>query len=89
MPHTLMVDVEIASDVVVEANVTLKVKQKLVQSRCLPMGTYIVDSTIGAHTVITHSMIEHSVVEDGVTIGPFAHVRPDSTLKRRSHWELC
>lgn len=27
-------------------------------------------------------MIEQSVVKDGVTIGPFAHVRPDSTLEK-------
>ena len=30
-------------------------------------------------------MIEHSVVEKGVTVGPFAHVRPDSILKEGVH----
>ncbi len=48
-------------------------------------GTYIVDSTIGANTVITNSMIEHSVVEKGATVGPFAHIRPDSMLKEGVH----
>ena len=51
----------------------------------LTNGTYIVDSTIGANTVITNSMIEHSVVEKGATVGPFAHIRPDSMLKEGVH----
>ena len=79
------VDVEIEPDVVIEANVTLKGKTKVGAESVLTNGTYIVDSTIGANTVITNSMIEHSVVEEGVTVGPFAHVRPDSTLKKDVH----
>ena len=79
------VDVEIEPDVVIEANVTLKGQTKVGAESVLTNGTYIVDSTIGANTVITNSMIEHSVVEKGVTVGPFAHVRPDSTLKKDVH----
>ena len=79
------VDVEIEPDVVIEANVTLKGQTKIGAESVLTNGTYIVDSTIGAKTVITNSMIEHSVVEEGVTVGPFAHVRPDSTLKKEVH----
>ena len=82
---TLDVDVEIEPDVVIEANVTLKGQTKIGAESVLTNGTYIVDSTIGAKTVITNSMIEHSVVEEGVTVGPFAHVRPDSTLKKDVH----
>ena len=79
------VDVKIEPDVVIEANVTLKGQTKVGAESVLTNGTYIVDSTIGAKTVITNSMIEHSVVEEGVTVGPFAHVRPDSTLKKDVH----
>ena len=79
------VDVEIAPDVVIEANVTLKGKTKVGAESVLTNGTYIVDSTIGANTVITNSMIEHSVVEKGATVGPFAHIRPDSMLKEGVH----
>ena len=79
------VDVEIAPEVQIEANVTLKGHTKIGAETILTNGTYIVDSTIGAKTVITNSMIEHSVVEEGVTVGPFAHVRPDSTLKKEVH----
>ena len=57
------VDVEIEPDVVIEANVTLKGQTKVGAESVLTNGTYIVDSTIGAKTVITNSMIEHSVLK--------------------------
>ena len=49
------------------------------------MGTYIVDSTIGSGAVITNSMIEESTVADGVTVGPYAHIRPGSSLAKDVH----
>ena len=34
----------------------------------------------------THlDVYKRQVVEEGVTVGPFAHVRPDSTLKKDVH----
>ena len=51
----------------------------------LTNGTYIVDSVIGEQTVITNSMIEESTVADGVTVGPYAHVRPGSSLAKNVH----
>ena len=46
---------------------------------------YIVDSEIGAGAVITNSMIEESTVADGVTVGPYAHIRPGSSLAKDVH----
>ena len=48
-------------------------------------GTYVVDSTIGSGAVITNSMIEESTVADGVTVGPYAHIRPGSSLAKDVH----
>lgn len=79
------VDVAIAPDVVVEANVTLKGQTKIGAASVLTNGTYIVDSVIGDHVVVTNSMIEESEVQDGVTIGPFAHIRPKSVLGKDAH----
>ncbi len=79
------IDVEIAPEVVLEANVTLKGRTKVGQATRLTSGTYIVDSLIGKNTVITHSMIENSTLSDDVTVGPYAHIRPDSTLERGVH----
>lgn len=79
------VDVELAPEVVVEANVTLKGKTQIGQATVLTNGTYIVDSTVGANAIITNSMIEESVLADGVTVGPYAHVRPGSDLAKNVH----
>ena len=79
------VDVEIAPEVQVVANVTLKGQTKIGVETILTNGTYIVDSVIGERTVITSSMIEESSVADGVTVGPYAHIRPGSSLAKDVH----
>ena len=79
------VDVQIEPEVQIEANVTLKGTTKIGAGSILTNGTYIVDSIIGEQTVITNSMIEESTVADGVTVGPYAHVRPDSRLAKNVH----
>ena len=79
------VDVEIAPEVQLEANVTLKGQTKIGAETILTNGTYIVDSVIGERTVITNSMIEESSVADGVTVGPYAHIRPGSSLAKDVH----
>ena len=86
-PHAtyIDVDVEIAPEVQVEANVTLKGQTKIGAETILTYGTYIVDSVIGERTVITNSMIEESSVADGVTVGPYAHIRPGSSLAKDVH----
>ena len=79
------VDVQIEPEVQIEANVSLKGQTKIGAGSILTNGTYIVDSAIGEQTVITNSMIEESTVADGVTVGPYAHVRPDSSLAKNVH----
>lgn len=79
------VDVEIAPEVKVEANVTLKGQTKIGAETILTNGTYIVDSEIGERAVITNSMIEESSLADGVTVGPYAHIRPGSSLAKDVH----
>ena len=79
------IDVDIAEEVHIEANVTLKGQTTIGRETILTNGTYIVDSTIGEGAVITHSIIEESQLADGVTVGPYAHIRPDSELARNVH----
>ena len=79
------IDVEIAPEVRLEANVSLKGKTKIGRASHLTNGSYIVDSVLGEHTVITNSMIEESEVADAVTVGPYAHIRPGSHLAQAVH----
>ncbi|MGT2784236.1 bifunctional UDP-N-acetylglucosamine diphosphorylase/glucosamine-1-phosphate N-acetyltransferase GlmU [Streptococcus merionis] len=79
------IDVEIEADVAIEANVTLKGQTKIGSGTLLTNNTYIVDGIVGKNTVITASVIEEAEVADGVTMGPYAHIRPDSLIKRDAH----
>lgn len=79
------VDVEIAAEVVLEANVVLKGRSKIGQSTILTNGSVLVDAEVGANCVITSSMIEESTVADAVTVGPYAHIRPGSSLAEEVH----
>lgn len=78
-------DVVIGEEVLIEANVTLKGQTKIGSESHLTAGTYVVDSEIGSRTKITNSMIEESVILDGVTVGPYAHIRPGSRLADKVH----
>ncbi|HEL0633710.1 TPA: bifunctional UDP-N-acetylglucosamine diphosphorylase/glucosamine-1-phosphate N-acetyltransferase GlmU, partial [Streptococcus equi subsp. zooepidemicus] len=72
--------VEIAPDVLIEANVTLKGQTRIGSRSVISNGSYILDSRLGEGVVVSQSVIEASVLADGVTVGPYAHIRPDSQL---------
>ncbi|ADX24008.1 bifunctional UDP-N-acetylglucosamine diphosphorylase/glucosamine-1-phosphate N-acetyltransferase GlmU [Streptococcus dysgalactiae] len=86
-PETVYIesDVEIAPDVLIEGNVTLKGKTRIAAECVLTNGTYIVNSEIGQGSIITNSMIESSTLASGVTVGPYAHIRPGTSLAKDVH----
>ncbi len=79
------IDVTIEPDVAIEANVTLKGKTQIGSGTTLTNNTYVVNSKIGKNAMITASVVEESEVEDGVTMGPYAHIRPGSLIKKAAH----
>ena len=46
-------------------------------------NTVISDSTVGDNVVLNNVQCYESVVEDEVAVGPFVHIRPNSTLKSK------
>jgi bifunctional UDP-N-acetylglucosamine pyrophosphorylase/glucosamine-1-phosphate N-acetyltransferase len=85
-PSTAYLDhgVELAADVVLEPNVTLRGATRIGERTRIATGSQIIDSDIGPDCVIWASVIERSTVEDHVTIGPFSHLRPGAHVGRRS-----
>jgi bifunctional UDP-N-acetylglucosamine pyrophosphorylase/glucosamine-1-phosphate N-acetyltransferase len=77
MPETTFVDatVELADDVTLEANVTLRGATRIGRDTLVGAGSRIEDSIIGERCRIVSSVLESAVVADDVTIGPFAHLR--------------
>ena len=77
-------DVKIGIDTVIYPNVYIQ-KGTIIGSNCnIYSGTRIEGSIIGDNVTIESSVIEKSKVEDNVSIGPFAHLRPDALLKKNS-----
>jgi bifunctional UDP-N-acetylglucosamine pyrophosphorylase/glucosamine-1-phosphate N-acetyltransferase len=79
-PSTVYIDwdVELEQDVVLEPNVHLRGATKIAEGSTVGPNVVIEDSTIGRDCRVRVSVIEQSTVEDGVTIGPYSHLRPGS-----------
>lgn len=78
-------DVKIGQDSVLAPTVILQGKT-IIGKKCEILGnTRIIDSQLGDNIVVESSVIEESILEDGVTMGPFAHLRPKAHLKKKVH----
>jgi bifunctional UDP-N-acetylglucosamine pyrophosphorylase/glucosamine-1-phosphate N-acetyltransferase len=84
-PSTAYIEpaVELATDVTLEANVRLRGRTRVGEGTTIGAGSDIVDSVIGRDCRIMASVIESSEMADEVQVGPFAHVRPGSTIASR------
>ena len=74
-------DVTIGKNVTIYENKRLEGNTQISDNVTLLPNNYIKDSFIGEGTIIHSSVIEESMVEERVKIGPFAHLRPNSTIK--------
>ena len=81
-PSTAYLDwaVELAADVTLEPNVILLGTTTVGEGSTIGPGSTIVDSVIGANCRVWASVVERSSVDDGVTIGPFSHLRPGTRV---------
>ena len=75
-------DVTIAADVVLESNVALRGRSSIGAGTVVGSGAQIIYSVVGRDCRVWASVLESSEVEDEVTIGPFAHLRPGSSIGR-------
>ncbi|HKQ96867.1 MAG TPA: bifunctional UDP-N-acetylglucosamine diphosphorylase/glucosamine-1-phosphate N-acetyltransferase GlmU [Candidatus Polarisedimenticolia bacterium] len=74
-------EVTIGRDTVIEPGVMIGGASKLGSDVRIGTGSRIVDSTIGDGTVVLpYCVIDHSKVARGCRIGPFAHLRPETSL---------
>jgi len=86
-PQTTYIEkmVEIGKDTVLYPNCIIQGKTKIGERCLIESNVKIVDSTIGSDvTIRSSSVITESRIEDGVSIGPFAHLRPQTEIKSRA-----
>lgn len=86
-PNTTYIegDVVIGQDTIIEPNVMLQGKTTIGEHVVLTSGTKIVDSVVESEVRIDSSYIESSLVKEHATIGPYAHLRPKSTIDVSAH----
>ncbi|MDO5037242.1 MAG: bifunctional UDP-N-acetylglucosamine diphosphorylase/glucosamine-1-phosphate N-acetyltransferase GlmU [Tissierellia bacterium] len=86
-PSSTLVEygVKIGQDTVIYPGAILQGDSEIGQACTIYGNSRIVDSKIGNNVTIDNSLIEKSVVEDGVSMGPYAHLRPNSHLEEDVH----
>ncbi len=85
-PQVTYIDkrVKIGRDTVVYPNCYLQGKTIIGEECIIEAGTKIVDSEIGNSVIIkVSSVISESIIKEGATIGPFAHLRPQTELAKQ------
>lgn len=86
-PKTTYVDrtVEIGKDTILYPNCALQGKTRIGERCVIEPNSKISDTEIGGGvTIRSHSVITESRIEDGATIGPFAHLRPQTEVKAKA-----
>jgi len=84
-PSTLIeADVEIGRDTVIEPSTFLRGATRIGE-RCTvgPLAT-LIDTTAGDETRIVHSYLDGATLGAGVSVGPFAYLRPNARLHDRA-----
>ncbi|MBR5609601.1 MAG: bifunctional UDP-N-acetylglucosamine diphosphorylase/glucosamine-1-phosphate N-acetyltransferase GlmU [Elusimicrobiaceae bacterium] len=78
-------EVQVGEDTIICPGCYLKGKTVIGKNCRLDGSVFITDSIIGDNVFIKMgSYIENSVIEDNCEVGPYAHLRPKSTLKKKA-----
>jgi len=79
-------DFEIAPDVTLDINVIIKGKVKIGSHTKIGPNVSLKDVEIGEGvTVKAHSVLEGAVIKNDCIVGPFARIRPETTLEQNTH----
>ena len=86
-PQTTYIEagVTIGEDTVIEPGTFLRGDTSIGAACAIGPASDIRDSRIGERCEVRRSVIEESTLEDGVDVGPFSHVRPESYICEGVH----
>ncbi|MCL2095580.1 MAG: UDP-N-acetylglucosamine diphosphorylase [Oscillospiraceae bacterium] len=76
---------KIAAGVVIYPGTIIKGKTEIGENTIIGPNSLIQDSKIGVNCVINSSQIYSSDIRNDVTMGPFAHIRPNCVIKDGVH----
>ncbi|MBE6062568.1 MAG: bifunctional UDP-N-acetylglucosamine diphosphorylase/glucosamine-1-phosphate N-acetyltransferase GlmU [Clostridium butyricum] len=78
------IDVEIGKDTIIYPNNILEGNTKIGNNCILYQNSRIVDSVIGNEVDVQSSVILNSNIGDNTTVGPFAYIRPETTIGKHA-----
>ena len=79
-------DVVVGADTVIYPCVFLEGSTRIGSACEIHSGVRIVNSTVGDRVCVkNHTVVTDSTVESGVSLGPFAHIRPGSQVGEGAH----
>lgn len=78
------IDVEIGKDTIIYPNNILEGNTKIGNNCLLYQNSRIADSIIGDEVDIQSSVILDSSIGDNTTVGPFAYIRPETTIGKNA-----
>lgn len=78
-------DVEIGTNTLIYPNVYIKGYTKIGNNCIIYQDTFIQNSEIFNNVEIIKSHINNSIIKEGVTIGPYANIRPNTILEKNVH----
>lgn len=86
-PNTTYIgeSVKIGRDTVIYPNVVVEGNTTIGENCEIFGNTRIIECQIADNVKVEASVLEFSSMEEGVTIGPFAHIRPKTILKKKVH----
>jgi len=79
-------DVEIGRDTTIHPNVYLEGRTTIGSNAEIHAGVRVINSSIGDGTIVqNYCVVRDSSIDRNVSMGPFSHIRPDSTVAAGAH----
>jgi bifunctional UDP-N-acetylglucosamine pyrophosphorylase / glucosamine-1-phosphate N-acetyltransferase len=79
---TIDAGVIIGQDTVIEPATHIRGRTSIGEDCTIGPQTTLLDATIANGVAVRHSYVDSAILEDGVTVGPFAYLRPGAMLQQ-------
>jgi bifunctional UDP-N-acetylglucosamine pyrophosphorylase/glucosamine-1-phosphate N-acetyltransferase len=84
-PAFIDIAVELEPDTVVHPNTFLQGKTRIGRGCQIGPGSIVVNSVIADGCRVLSSVVEGAILEEGVDVGPYSHIRPETYIEREVH----
>jgi bifunctional UDP-N-acetylglucosamine pyrophosphorylase/glucosamine-1-phosphate N-acetyltransferase len=85
-PSATVIDVgvEVAADAVIAPFSSLHGSTTIGAGSTIGPGSTLIDATVGEGSTVVHSYVKEAAIGDGVSVGPFAYLRPGTVMRAGS-----